>query len=131
MTTTNLFEAWLQTERRRAPEDSAFAPDEDADGDGATTWEEFLADTDPTDPGEVLALTGEFVEASQSGGGTGEIRFTFPASPNRYYQLETCTDLVSGTQKIVDLGWGVPGMAITNRTSGAWYATVRVLLQAP
>ncbi len=128
---TDLFEDWLQDGLRLAPEAPAYAPDEDADGDGATNWEEFLADTDPGDPGEVFALRGEFVSAAQSEGGTGEIRFTFPASPDRYYQLETCTDLVSGTREVVDLGWGVPGMTVTNRSPGAWYATVRVLLQAP
>ena len=131
LSTTNLFEDWLQTERSRAPEDPAFAPDADADGDGATTWAEFLADTDPDDPGEVFALRGEFISAAQAGGETGEIRFTFPASPGRYYRLETCTDLVSGDREIVDLGWGVPGMAVTNRSPGAWYATIHVLLQEP
>ena len=131
LSTTNLFENWLQDDLRLAPEAPEFAPDEDADGDGATNWEEFLADTDPADPGEVLALRGEFVGAEQSGNGTGEIRFTFPASTNRYYQIETCTDLVSGAREIVDLGWGVPGMTVTNRSSGAWYATIRVLLNEP
>lgn len=131
LSTTNLFEDWLQGDFRLAPESPEFTPDEDADGDGATNWEEFLADTDPADPGEVLALRGEFIGAAQSGAGTGEIRFTFPASPDRYYQLETCTDLVSGARETVDLGWGVPGMAVTNRAPGAWYATVRVLLQEP
>ena len=80
---------------------------------------------------ERLELRGEFVSAAQAGADTGEIRFTFPASPDRYYQLETCTDLVGGAREVVDLGWGVPGMAVTNRAPGAWYATVRVLLQEP
>ncbi|MGD9613010.1 MAG: MBG domain-containing protein [Kiritimatiellia bacterium] len=131
LSATNLFEEWLQDDFSRALEDPAYGPDDDADGDGATTWEEFLADTDPADPGEVFALQGEFIAAAQAGGDTGEIRFTFPASPNRYYQLETCTDLVSGAREVVDLGWGVPGMTVTNRSPGAWYATIRVLLQAP
>ncbi|HRT04728.1 MAG TPA: MBG domain-containing protein [Kiritimatiellia bacterium] len=131
LSTTNLFEDWLQSSRGLAPEEPGSGPDDDADGDGATNWDEFLADTDPADPGEVFALRGEFVSAAQSGGETGEIRFTFPASPDRYYQLETCTDLVSGAKETVDLGWGVPGMAVTNRAPGAWYATVRALLQAP
>ena len=131
LSATNLFENWLQDDCRLAPEDPEYSPDEDADGDGATTWQEYLADTDPANPGEVLALRGEFVGAEQAGGDTGEIRFTFPASPDRYYQLETCTDLASGERQVVDLGWGVPGMAVTNRAPGAWYATVRVLLHAP
>ena len=131
LSATNLFENWLRDDCRLAPEDPEYSPDEDVDGDGATTWQEYLADTDPADPGEVLALRGEFVSAAQSGTGTGEIRFTFPASSNRYYQLETCPDLAPGERQVVDLGWGVPGMTVTNRTSGAWYATVRVLLHAP
>lgn len=131
LSTTDLFDSWMSDGRRFEPEEPGSGPDDDADGDGATNWEEFLADTDPGDPGERLELRGEFVSAAQAGAGTGEIRFTFPASPNRYYQLETCTDLVSGTRETVDLGWGVPGMAVTNRASGAWYATVRALLQEP
>ena len=131
LSTTNLFESWLWSDRGLAPEAPEYAPDEDADGDGATNWEEFLADTDPADPAETLALRGEFIGAERTGTGTGEIRFTFPASPDRYYQLETCTDLASGERQVVDLGWGVPGMAVTNRAPGAWYATVRVLMHAP
>ena len=131
LSTTDLFENWMMDDLRLAPEAPEYAPDGDADGDGATNWEEFLADTDPADPGERLELRGEFVSAAQAGADTGEIRFTFPASPDRYYQLETCTDLVGGAREVVDLGWGVPGMAVTNRAPGAWYATVRVLLQEP
>ena len=126
-----VFENWLQDERTRSPQDPAFAPDADTDGDGATTWEEFMADTDPGDPGEVLILTGDYVDAEQADGGTGEIRFTFPASPNRYYLLDVCTDLLTGTRETVDLGWGVPGMAITNASGGSWFGSVRVRLEEP
>ena len=131
LSTADLFENWMLDGRRFAPEEPDSGPDDDADGDGATNWEEFLADTDPADPGERLELRGEFVSAAQAGAGTGEIRFTFPASSNRYYQLETCTDLIGGEREVADLGWGVPGMAVTNRAPGAWYATVRALLQEP
>ena len=131
LSATDLFANWMSEARRSAPEEPGSGPDDDADGDGATNWEEFLADTDPADPGERLELRGEFVSAAQAGGETAEIRFTFPASPHRYYQLETCTDLVAGERQTVDLGWGQPGMAVTNRAPGAWYATVRARLQEP
>ena len=131
LTTTNLFEEWVQNAQRRSPGDPSLAPDADADGDGATTWQEFLADTDPNDPGEVLVLTGEYVDAAQAGEATGQIRFSFPASTNRFYQLEYCVDLATGTPEAVNLGWGVPGMAVTNTSTGTWFGVIRVLLQEP
>ena len=131
LSTTNLFERWLQEDLRLAPEVPEYAPDEDADGDGSTNWEEFLADTDPADPGEVLVLTGEYFDAAQTGEATGQIRFSFPASANRFYQLEYRTDLAAGTPATTNLGWGVPGMTVTINATGTWYGTIRVLLQEP
>ena len=60
-------------------------------------------------------------------------RFSFPASAARYYQLEYCTDITNqaGTLVRSNLGWGVPGMVITNAASNSWFGTVRVLLDAP
>ena len=124
------FEKWLQDEQGQDREDPDFATDEDVDGDGATTWEEFMADTDPADPGSCLMITGSYVIAATSDS-TGEIRMQFSASPDRYYQLESCTDLAQATPEVTNLGWGVPGMTVTNNSTGAWYGTIRVLLQEP
>ena len=124
------FENWLQDEQGQDREDPDFAADEDVDGDGATTWEEFLADTDPADPDSCLVIAGSYV-AAETSDGTGEIRMQFTASPDRYYQLEFCTDLAQATPEVINLGWGVPGMTVTNNSTGAWFGVIRVLMQEP
>lgn len=133
--TTQLFERWLQNERGQDPENPDFAPDADADGDGFTTWEEFLADTDPTDSDSALVLTGTYFTAEQVGDSTGQIRFSFPASTGRYYQLEYRTDLTHPVSGIGFSGWGTPGpdgrMTITHNAPGTWYGVIRVLLNEP
>lgn len=127
---TNVFVGWLQDDKGQDPEDPDFAPGEDIDGDGKTTWEEFLADTDPNASNSCLVITGNYSIAATSNG-TGAIRMQFPASPNRYYQLEYCTDLTHPAAEAINLGWGVPGMAVTNASTGTWYGVIRVLLQEP
>ena len=127
---TSDFENWLQNEQGLDRQDPEFAPDEDVDGDGATTWEEYMADTDPADPDSCLVITGSYV-AAETSDGTGEIRLQFSASPDRYYQLESCTDLAQATPEVTNLGWGVPGMTVTNNSTGSWYGVIRVLLQEP
>jgi len=99
------------------------------DGDGATTWDEFLADTDPNAAGSVLVLTGRYTIATA--GGTGGIRLAFPASTGRYYQLEYCTGLTNHLVGTNNLGWGVPGMVVTNDSTGTWYGVIRAFLNAP
>ena len=61
---------------------------------------------------------------------TGKILFTFSASTGRYYQLIYATNLMTPTITS-NLGWGVPGMIITNDSLGAWYGDIRVLLSEP
>ena len=61
---------------------------------------------------------------------TGKILFSFPASTGRYYQLLYKTNL-STPLLTNDLGWGVPGMVVTNDSLGEWYGDVRVRLTAP
>jgi hypothetical protein len=130
-----LFERWLQNECGQDPKNPDFAPDEDVDGDGFTTWEEFLADTDPTDSDSALVLTGTYFTADEAGDSTGQIQFSFPASTGRYYQLEYRTDLTQPVAGIAFSGWGTPGpdgrMTITHNAAGTWYGVIRVLLNAP
>ena len=122
------FEEWVAG-KGQDPGSSNYVADADYDGDGMTTFEEYLADTDPALPGSVLMLTGTYVRASLSNA-TGQFRFTFPASTGRYYRLEYSTNL-SSPLITSNLGWGVPGMAITNQTLGAWFGGIRALLNAP
>jgi hypothetical protein len=125
------FELWLQNDQALDPEDPRYAPDADDDGDGMTTYEEYLADTDPANSNSVLELTGRYWRAGEVGGSTGQIRFSFPASPNRFYQLEYCTGLTNHVIGTTNLGWGVPGMVVTNNSPGTWYGVIRVLLNEP
>jgi hypothetical protein len=127
---TNAFEEWVAVDQGQDPGNPSFATNADYDLDGATTWEEYLADTDPNLSNSVLVLTGRYTIASTSGG-TGSIRMQFPASTSRYYQLEYCTGLTNHLVGTTNLGWGVPGMAVTNASTGTWYGVIRVLLQAP
>jgi 1,4-alpha-glucan branching enzyme len=101
----------------------------DPDEDGFLNWQEYVADTDPTNSVSALRLSGAYV---RSGGDleTGEIRFSFPASTGRYYQLFFRTNILSPTQTN-NLGWGVADMVVTNNTHGAWYGGILVRLGPP
>ncbi len=127
---SNEFTQWIE-DRVLDPADPEFAPDGDADLDGMSNYDEFLADTDPNDPGEWLQLSGQYVIASQVGEATGQIRFSFPASPNRFYQLEYCTGLTNHIIGTTNLGWGVPGMVVTSDAPATWYGVIRVFLDEP
>ena len=120
---TNEFTQWVEDEQEN-PASSNFTANADYDGDGQTTYQEYLADTDPAASNDVLKLTG--LDASLG-------RFSFPASAARYYQLEYCTEITnqSGTLVVSNLGWGVPGMVITNNGPTSWFGVIRALLDAP
>ena len=127
---TNEFTMWVE-DQDEDPADPDFDENADFDGDGRTTYEEYLADTDPALSNSAYALSGQYLGAVQAGNSTGEVRFSYPSSPNRYYQLVYSTDL-SGATVVSNLGWGVSGtVTITNRSTGAWFGTVRVRTTAP
>ena len=121
------FELWLQNTCEQNINDPNFALDADYDGDGMTTWEEYLADTDPANATSVLALNGWFSVSDH------RVRFSFPASTSRFYRLEYCTDLANPAGVAYsNLGWGTPGMVITNPgTSNAWFWILRASPRAP
>ena len=120
---TNEFTQWVE-DQEEDPEDPDFDENADADGDGKTTYQEYLADTDPAASNSVLKLEGLSADLDQ---------FSFPASPNRFYQLEYCTDITNqaGTLSVSNLGWGVPGMVITNSLPNSRFGTIRALTAAP
>ena len=123
------FAQWLQG-RSLDPQDVRYDEAADDDNDGATTYEEYLADTDPTSSNSVLGLTGTYWNAAKITNVTGQMRFSFPASTGRYYQLVYSTNLF-GPSNVVNLGWGQVGMTVTNASAGTWFGAVRALLQAP
>ncbi len=122
------FVQWLQ-DQELDPQDSRYDETADDDGDGMTTYQEYVADTEPDSSNSVLKLSGTYVRASVSNA-TGKILFSFPASTGRYYQLVYATNLMSPLITS-NLGWGVPGMVVTNDSLGEWYGDVRVRLTAP
>jgi endonuclease/exonuclease/phosphatase family metal-dependent hydrolase len=122
---TDSFAAWLQG-RGLNPVDNRYASDADDDHDGMTTWQEYMADTDPALVGSVLRVTGTYSSVD------GQMRLAFPASTGRFYQLEYSTNLISGTT-LSNLGWGVSGMVVTNpqHSAGEWYWGIRAMLAEP
>jgi endonuclease/exonuclease/phosphatase family metal-dependent hydrolase len=119
-----LFEQWLIA-RGLDPNASAYGPDADADGDGMTTWQEYVADTDPTDSNSVLRLNWTDDPLLE-----GSIRFTFPASASRYYRLLYWTNWTDGGGTN-SLGWGIPGMVVTSPAADAWFGGIEVFLDEP
>ncbi len=59
---------------------------DDADGDGASNLQEYLAGTDPNNPGSVFRL-------AAVAPGNGTISLTWPAAPGRSYQIQYKTNL--------------------------------------
>jgi len=122
------FVQWLQ-EQTLDPGDSRYDETADDDGDCMTTYQEYIADTAPDSSNQVLRLSGTYVRASASNA-TGHMTFSFPASTGRFYQLVYSTDLFR-TVVTSNLGWGVPGMVVTNASDGIWFGDVRVRLTEP
>ena len=117
-------EQWLQAQSLD-PLDSRFAADEDVDGDGQTTWQEFVSDTDPSNPNDAFEVAGSYAES------TGAIQLVFPTSVDRYYQLVYSTNLFAPAL-VLDLGWGGgdAGFFETN-APGQWFGTIRVRMDSP
>ncbi|MBU0678650.1 MAG: PKD domain-containing protein [Verrucomicrobia bacterium] len=108
---TNQFYQWLEQKQGQSPSDPDFAIDVDSDGDGMTTWQEFIADTNPGASGSVFAVDIYYDE------GADELYLSFPASTNRFYQVDYYTNLLL-TGSLSDIGWGETGMVVTNTLPG-------------
>lgn len=117
---TTPFAAWVLAQGHN-PADTNFATDADYDGDGMTTWQEYLADTDPADSNSVLRIS----RIGQSG--NNHILLTFLASTARYYQLSFTTNLLFPWNS-TNLGMGVPGMIVTNEATAIWFGGIRASL---
>ncbi len=74
----------------------------DADNDGATDLEEAIADTDPLDSADLLAIVSLDVRAQTN-------RLEWMARPTRLYRLEATNSLTGGTGIWFDAGGGLLG----------------------
>lgn len=63
----------------------------DPDGDGVPTWQEYRANTSPTDPDSYFAVWGLLK------GDDGRFQFLFRTAPNRTYRVESSLDLETWT----------------------------------
>ena len=89
---------------------------------GMSNWSCYVADLDPRGA-EALELEALGLDAAG-------VRYTFPASADRYYVLEEYTNLLTAPTVRV-IGWGVPGMIVTNATGDLWFGRLKVYLEAP
>ena len=126
------WEQWvLAVAGRSADSDAiaAFRPDADADGDGMTNYQEFLAGTDPFLATDLLAIT-SYVKVD--GKSRYEIKFT--TVPERTYRLVVTTTLdtpvwvPAATTRAID---GVPAYETYNGTGRIITIYVDVPSDAP
>jgi hypothetical protein len=75
--------------------------DVDADGDGAPNWQEYLAGTDPTNPGSVLQFGG----AGFPAGGSG-FALSWLTAPGKTYILESIPALGRGNWTAINTNTG-------------------------
>jgi len=117
------FELWLAA-RGLSTNEAGYAAADDADGDGKTTWQEYLADTSPQHSTDVFKLS--YGMKSEVAG--RRMVLTFPASTGRYYQLVHSTNLHI-QPAIRNLGWGIaPTMSVTGDVAPNWFGNVRVAI---
>lgn len=78
----------------------------DDDSDGATNLDEYLADTDPADPGSTFRIT-----SYELSGATHTLTFT--SRPEKRYEIESTGDLATGPWTIVEADLPGTGSPIT------------------
>lgn len=120
------FAQWLADRFGATSNAPAFRPDADADSDGMTTWEEFLADTCPTDSASRLKLELKSPLTST------QAVFRFLPSTSRWYQLVYWTNLVA-SNTVLDLGRPstTNEYLIETNLPPTWFGTIRATPEAP
>ena len=120
------FAQWLADRFGATSNAPVFAPAADADSDGMTTWQEFLADTCPTDASSRLKLELKFPPTST------QAVFRFTPSTSRWYQLVWWTNLLRAPS-VLDLGRPATTNEILIETNlpPDWFGAIRSLLDDP
>jgi endonuclease/exonuclease/phosphatase family metal-dependent hydrolase len=126
-TAEQAFDQWLADRFDATTNSMGFAATNDVDGDGMTTWQEFLADTCPTDAASRLKfeLDADLTTATQA-------VFRFASRTGRWYRLLYRTNLLDSL-RTNNLGPGPAEGEITIRTNfdDTWFGTIRVLRDGP
>jgi len=77
----------------------------DTDGDAFLDWEEFVADTDPTNIASLLVVLADPVSGRANGSeSTNSFVIRWPSRPYRTYSIERATNLVHGGFRTVAVG---------------------------
>lgn len=99
----------------------------DEDLDGVLSWQEYVADTDPTNVASYF-----WIEAKRQARGSTDDRIVFESSPKRYYSLQQSTSLLSGSWE-AEPDWtdklgtgGIYTMQCTNSVASQRYYRVNV-----
>jgi len=96
----------------------------DPDGDGLTTWQEYVAGTDPTNRCSILTVTGcEQVNRAGPNGENAGFAITWPGVAGRVYTLKFCTNLANAVWTdlpgAIGLAGVSPSMTVTDLTAVA------------
>jgi hypothetical protein len=96
----------------------------DADGDGASNWQEYVAGTDPTDPASVLR-----VSTAQAGAQPGQVRVVrWPSVVGKVYVIERSPSLYGANWVPVstNTGTGTDMEFDDNNTGMTFFYRVRI-----
>ena len=119
------YQTWIET---NGLDFAAFADTtDDPDHDGATNWQEFLADTNPDDPASVFA----FAPANLVSLTPTSVVWTLPASTNRAYQLVSSSNLVEWTTNALSPDPATGDLTFTNSLLDAIFSRLRASLPPP
>ena len=97
-----------------------------ADGE-MSNWESYIADLDPSDATQVFEVVPVMATSTAD---PSKVELSFPASPDRFYEVVEYTDLTAAPTTNY-IGRGAVGMTITNTTSETRFYQIRVRLTAP
>ena len=101
------------------------APTADPDNDDFTNWQEYLADTDPSDGTDYFSVTAEPLVVD--GDGWNVVLTSDAFSPNRRYAVMVYTNL-NKNPRTLDFVPGATGLALTNRLDETGFLRVQVQL---
>ena len=121
---TDPFELWL-ADRGLSTNDTGYAADDDGDRDGRTTWQEYLADTSPSDSSSVFRISSAPMAVLNA---DRRMVLTFPASTARFYRLLQSTNFGPGVLPgASNLGRGIaPLMSVTSPAARSWFGWINV-----